>query len=39
MAIEPKCPKCGKSNFDSMYIASFHIVYCTDCGHIIGCIE
>lgn len=36
--MEPKCPKCGSGNIsDTDLIGGKTIlVYCTNCGHIIG---
>ena len=39
---EPKCPECGGHNFRDKRISTtgmIKIVYCDDCGHIIGCIS
>ena len=35
---EPKCPECGGNNFRKKYFDGIYIVYCDNCGHIIGCI-
>jgi uncharacterized Zn finger protein len=40
----PKCPGCGKNKFTSEPhrskngVTLYRIVYCKNCGHIIGCI-
>jgi len=44
----PKCPECGGNSFDQKDLNEVcfdkrvgkdfvYIVYCDDCGHIIGC--
>jgi RNA polymerase subunit RPABC4/transcription elongation factor Spt4 len=33
---KPKCPKCGGNDFSVSWDAFIGIVYCENCGHIIG---
>jgi hypothetical protein len=39
---EPTCPECKGHDFDSKQINarddSISLVYCTNCGHIVGCV-
>ena len=36
--MKPKCPKCEKNSFTYERLAGgIYVVYCIDCGHIIGC--
>ena len=43
--MEPKCPKCGSREFEAKRVRNspdpglpdIYIVYCSKCGHIVGC--